>query len=51
MGRKSKKEGIYVNTQLIHFAVTAKLTQHGQATTLQFKINLKIISKHWNAKH
>ena len=28
MGRKSKREGIYVYIELIHFAVQYKLTQH-----------------------
>ena len=32
MGRKSKKEGICVDTYLIHFAVQQKLTQHRKAT-------------------
>ena len=37
MGRKSKKEGIYVYIWLIHFAVQQKLTQQCKATTLQYK--------------
>ena len=35
MGRKFKKEGIYVYTELIHFAVQQKVTQHCKATILQ----------------
>ena len=35
MGRKSKKEGIYVYIELIHFAVHQKLTKHYKATVLQ----------------
>ena len=34
MGRKSKKAGIYVYVQLIHFAVQQKLTQPCKATTV-----------------
>ena len=37
MGRKSKKEGIYVYMWLIHFTLQQKLTQHCKASTLQFK--------------
>ena len=37
MGRKSKKEQMYVCTELTHFAVQQKLTQHFKATTLQLK--------------
>ena len=39
MGRKSKKDGIYVYIWLIHFAAQQKLTQQCKATTLQFKKN------------
>ena len=35
MGRKSKKEGICVYTELIHFSEQNKLTQHCEATVLQ----------------
>ena len=35
MGSKSKKEGICVYIDLIHFAVEQKLTQHCKATILQ----------------
>ena len=31
MGRKSEKEGTYVNIQLIHFAIQEKLTQRCKA--------------------
>ena len=37
MRRKSKKEGIYVYVELIHFAVQYKLTQYCKATILQLK--------------
>ena len=37
MGRKSKKEGIYVYILLIHFAVQKKLTQIYKATIPQLK--------------
>ena len=37
MERKSKKEQMYVCTELTHFAVQQKLTQHFKATTLQLK--------------
>ena len=43
MGRKSKKEGIYVNIWLIHFAIQQKLI-HYKATILQWK------KKKWNTK-
>ena len=36
MGRKSKKEGVYVNIELIHFTILQKLTQHCKATMLVF---------------
>ena len=35
VGRKSKKERVYVYVQLIHFAVQQKLTQHCKAIILQ----------------
>ena len=35
MGRKSKKQGIYIYMYLIHFVVQQKLTQHCTATILQ----------------
>ena len=35
MGRKSKKEQMYVCTGLTHSAVQQKLTQHCKATALQ----------------
>ena len=35
MGRKSKKEGIFLYVQLSHFAVQQKLTQHCKATIFQ----------------
>ena len=34
-GRESKKEGIYVCIQLIHFVVGGKLTQHCKTIILQ----------------
>lgn len=37
MGRRCKEEGIYVYTQLIHFAVQQELIQHWKATMLQLK--------------
>ena len=37
MGRKSKKEWIYVYVLLIHFAIQQKLTQHCKATIVQEK--------------
>ena len=49
MGRKSKKEGMYVYIQLIHFAVQEKLTQHCKATPLHLKLiknKQKIKMKH-----
>ena len=39
MGRKPKKEGVYIYRQPIHFAVWQRLTQHCEA----IKINLKNI--------
>ena len=45
MGRKSKKEGIYVNIRLSHCAVQQKLTQHRKATVLQRKSIIIIIIK------
>ena len=38
MGRKSKTEGMCVNTQRIHLAVEQKLTQHGKAATPQQRL-------------
>ena len=35
MGRKSKKEGIYIYIWLIDFVVQQKVTQHCKATILQ----------------
>ena len=35
MGRKSKKEGIYLNVWLIHLVVQQKLTQQCKATISQ----------------
>ena len=35
MERKSKKEGLYGDMELIHFAVEQKLTQQWKATKLQ----------------
>ena len=37
MGGRSKREGIYVYIQLIHFGVQQKLTQHCKAIILQLK--------------
>ena len=37
MGRRSKKEGMYVYTWLIHFIVPQKLIQHSKATIPQLK--------------
>ena len=37
MGGRFKREGIYVYTWLIHFAVQKKLTQHCKASIFQFK--------------
>ena len=34
---RSKREGIYVHIQLIHFVVQQKLTQHCKATLPQLK--------------
>ena len=34
-GKESKKERLYVQVQLIHFAVHLKLTQHRKSTILQ----------------
>ena len=45
MGRKSKEEGIYVYIQLNHSVVQQKLTQHGNATTLQEKEKDEICGK------
>ena len=40
VGRRSKREGIYVYIQLIYFVVQQKLTQHCKAIMFQYKINL-----------
>ena len=45
MGRKSKKEGIYVYIWFIHFAVQQKLT-HFKAIILQYKLIKK--RNHWD---
>ena len=37
MGKKSKKEGVYVYVRLIHFAVQQKLTQQCKGTILKKK--------------
>ena len=37
MGGRFKREGIYVQTQLIHFIVQQKLTQHCKVTIPQLK--------------
>ena len=37
MGGRSKREGIQVYIQLVHFIVQQKLTQHCKATILQWK--------------
>ena len=37
MGGRSKREGIDVYTQMIHFVVQQKLTQHCKAIILQLK--------------
>ena len=37
LGRRLKKDGIYVYIQLIHSVVQQKLTQHCKATMLQLK--------------
>ena len=36
LGRRLKKDGIYVYIQLIHFVVQQKLTQHCKAIILQW---------------
>ena len=36
-GGRSKREGIYVYVQLIHFIVKQELTQHCKATISQFE--------------
>ena len=41
LGKESKKEWIYVDVLLIHFAVHQKITQHYKSTILQLKINFK----------
>ena len=38
VGRKSKNQGIYVYIQLIHFSIQQKLTQHCEATILQYNL-------------
>ena len=35
VGRRSRREGIYVYVELIHFIVQQKLTQHCKAIILQ----------------
>ena len=35
VGGRSKREGIYVNIELIHFTVQQKLTHHCKAIILQ----------------
>ena len=40
VGRRSKREGIYVYTELIHLVVQQKLTQHYKAIILQLKTEL-----------
>ena len=37
VGRRSKREGIYVNTELIQVVVWQRLTQHCKAVILQLK--------------
>ena len=41
MGKKSKKEEVYVCVQLTHFVVQQELTQHWRANMLQKKSILK----------
>ena len=43
MGRRLKREGIYVYLWLIHIVLWQKPTQHCKAINIQWKINLKII--------
>ena len=43
MGRKPKKEGIYVYVQLIHFVVQYKLREHCQ-TTMKVKVKVAVVS-------
>ena len=38
---RSRREGIYVYIQLIHFIVQQKLTQHCKATIFQLKIYIR----------
>ena len=45
LGRRLKREGIYVYIQLIHFVVQQKLTQHCKTIIVQF---LKIQGNHWH---
>ena len=45
LGRRLKREGIYVYIQLIHFVVQQKLTQHCKTIIVQF---LKIHGNHWH---
>ena len=45
VGGSLKREGIYVNIQLIHFVVWQKLTQHFKAIILQLKINKTTVIK------
>ena len=41
MGKKSKKERMYVYIQMIHFAVQEKRTQLCKANILQYKLILE----------
>ena len=41
VGKKSKKEWIYVYIQLIYFTILQELIKHCKATILQLKISLK----------
>ena len=46
MGSKSKKEGIYVYVQLIHFAVQQKLRHHCNSNYTPIKTNKKNVFFH-----
>ena len=46
MGRKSKKEGIFLYVQLSHFAVQQKLTQHCKAAIFQKGLKKKKYTMH-----
>jgi len=39
---------IYINVELIHFAVQQKLTQYCKATILQFFKNAEYLRKGWH---